>query len=160
MHPATQSTECSVSWRRINVLPSQMKIFPLSPAMWVNGILWPFSLERWFLQRLGTRPTIRSYWPSLKPSRLGANTWQTANTRFSSSPTITISADWWIPSAWVPSRSNGPRNSLGTNFESTIARERPMPPLMPCLSSPKEARPRKRNFELRTSRFFTAYSPR
>ena len=48
--------------------------FFLSPAMWVNGILWPFSLGRRFLQRLGTRSTIRHYWPSLRPSRLGATT--------------------------------------------------------------------------------------
>ncbi len=119
-----------------------------------------FSLGRWFLQRLGTRLTIRTYWPSLRPWRIGATTWGAANTRSSSSPTITISADSWILRAWVPRRSDGPRNSLGTTFESTIARKRPMPPLMPCLAFPREARPRKRPFELRTPRFFTAYSLR
>ncbi len=155
MHSATQSSGCSVSWCRINVLLSQMKIFPLSPEMSVNGILLSFSLKRWFLQRLSTRPTIRSYSPSLRPSRLGTTTWGFANTKASSSLRITISAYSWIPRAWVPSRSDRSRNSLGTTFKLTCARERPIPPLMPCLASPRGARPRKRPFELRIPRFFT-----
>ncbi len=160
MHPATQLARCSLSWRRINVFLCQMKIFALSPAMWINSIRWLFSLGRWFLQRLGTRPAIRSYFPLLRLSRLDATTWRAANTRSSSSPTITISADSWILRAWVPGRSNRPWNSLGTTFKSTITRERPMPPLIPCLASPREVRLRNRLFELRTPRFFTAYSPR
>ena len=99
--------------------------------MLVNGNLWPFSLGRWYRRRLGMRLTTKSYWLSLRPSRIGTIIWRVANMRSLSSRTTTIPAHSWIPWAWVPGKTVRLRNSPGITFKSTIARERLMLLLMP-----------------------------
>ncbi len=63
--------------------------------------------ERWFLLRLGMRPTTGSCWPSLKCSRLGGTTKRAANMKISCLQTMTIASASWIQRAWALDKSVG-----------------------------------------------------